>query len=381
MRFVAYDDQIFEERDGSVWTERTFPLFIAEVGAHLDRLVLVGRVSAGDSGGNFRLPDGTNFTALPYYDSLVDLGSVLRGFLGAARVFWRSLDEADGAWVLGPHPLGLLFALLTIARRKRLVLGVRQELTSYVRRRHPNRRLVQLSAVLLEACWRGLARANSAVVVGPALKEQYRHAGRLHELHVSMMRSSQIVGPEVAERKRYDEALTILSVGRLDEEKNPLMLADVLASLRSSGKPWRLVVCGTGSCEAELAARLSELGVADAAELRGYVPLGAGLRELYLEAQAFLHVSWTEGVPQVLFEAFASRLPVVATEVGGVGAAAGTGEAILIPPGDPVAAVEALEAIADDPELRDRLTGCGAAQAQRHSMEAEAEAAAAFLAA
>ena len=69
--------------------------------------------------------------------------------------------------------------------------------------------------------------------------------------------------------------------------------------------------------EDALADRLRDLGVAAHADLRRLVPL-EDLRRSYLADHAFLHVSWTEGVPQVLFEAFAAGLPVVATDVGGV---------------------------------------------------------------
>jgi glycosyltransferase involved in cell wall biosynthesis len=381
VRLAVYDDQVYERVDGALWTDRTFPLFIAEVGDNLERLVLLGR-SRGDPGErNFRLPDGVEFVDLPFYDSLVRPGAVVKGAIASIRTFWRTLAEVDAVWVLGPHPLGLVFALLTILRRRRLILGVRQEMRSYARRRHPGRRLVHGAADLLEASWRSLARVNAVVVVGPELRRQYRHAKRLFELHVSMIRSSQIVGPEVELQRSYEGEITVLSVGRLDEEKNPLMLADVLKGLRAGGEPWRLVVCGTGACESQLEARLESLGVADAAELKGYVPLDAGLRELYLEAQAFLHVSWTEGVPQVLFEAFAARLPVVATDVGGVSAVAGDGAALMISAGDPEAAVAALRRVAEDPDLRHDLTDRGASVVSSHTFESEAARTAEFLAA
>lgn len=68
--------------------------------------------------------------------------------------------------------------------------------------------------------------------------------------------------------------------------------------------------------------------------MRGYVAVDAGLAEAYERADAFLHVSWTEGMPQVLLEAFASRLPTVATAVGGVGVLAGDA-ALLVEPETP----------------------------------------------
>lgn len=378
MRFIVYTDQVYKRSEGDIRTDRTFPLFVAEVGKHLEHLVIMGRVRTDPGPAPFRMPDGVEFVGLPHYDSLVDLRSALRVTVASVRAFWQALDEADGAWVLGPHPLGVLFALLAVARRRRLVLGVRQEFRSYARRRHPRRHLVHLAADLLEQCWRLLSRANSAIVVGPALNRQYRHAGRLHNLYVSMIRASQIVGPEVERTKSYGGPLTILSVGRLDEEKNPLMLADVLAGLRANGRDWRLVICGKGQCENQLIQRLEALGVSAAAQLKGYVPIDGGLRNLYIGAHVFLHVSWTEGVPQVLFEAFSTHLPVVATDVGGVATAAGNA-ALLIPPDNVGAAVRAVELIADDQTLRQTLTAAGARRASEHTLEAEAARVAEFL--
>src|SRR5207245_1791237 len=90
--------------------------------------------------------------------------------------------------------------------------------------------------------------------------------------------------------------------------------------LLARGCRWRLVVCGDGPLRGELERRLTELGVSHRAELRGYVPINGGLLEVYRSSHAFLHVSLTEGFPQVLGEAFASRLPVVAQRLVGGGA-------------------------------------------------------------
>ena len=129
---------------------------------------------------------------------------------------------------------------------------------------------------------------------------------------------------------------------------------------------------------ADLEERLAELGVAERADLRGYVPVDAGLHDLYRSADFFLHVSWTEGLPQVIFEAFAARLPVVATAVGGVPDAAGEA-ALLVPPGDAGAAVEALSKLAADSELRGRLVESGVERVRRHTTAAEVRRVAAFF--
>ena len=100
------------------------------------------------------------------------------------------------------------------------------------------------------------------------------------------------------------------------------------------------------------------------------MPLGDGLRDAYREAHAFLHVSWTEGLPQVLFEAFAAQLPAVATAVGSVPEAGGDA-VLLVPPGDPEAPARRLLELAGDAQLRDRLVSAGLERARAHSMEAE----------
>jgi glycosyltransferase involved in cell wall biosynthesis len=106
--------------------------------------------------------------------------------------------------------------------------------------------------------------------------------------------------------------------------------------------------------------------------------MGPALLERYRTSHALLHVSWTEGVPQVLYEAFASGLPVVATAVGGVAEAAGPA-ALLVGPGDAAAAAGALERIAAEPALRARLIEHGLAVARAHTLEAEVARTAAFL--
>jgi glycosyltransferase involved in cell wall biosynthesis len=138
------------------------------------------------------------------------------------------------------------------------------------------------------------------------------------------------------------------------------------------------VICGEGPYENRLRERLQQLGVADCAELRGYVPNDGGLGELYRSSHALLHVSWTEGLPQVLFEAFAARLPVVATAVGGVPQAAGDA-AVLIGPGDADAAADGLRRVASDPALRAALIDRGVARVESHTLEREAAAVAGFI--
>jgi glycosyltransferase involved in cell wall biosynthesis len=140
------------------------------------------------------------------------------------------------------------------------------------------------------------------------------------------------------------------------------------------------VVAGSGPLEDDVAKRAAELGVSDALDLLGYVPFGPRLAELYRGSHAFVHVSLTEGLPQVLVEAQAAGLPIVATDVGGVRAALRGGtDGLLIPPGAARPAVEALERLRLDPELRRSLVERGLARAAGDTTEIQVQRVAEFF--
>ena len=167
----------------------------------------------------------------------------------------------------------------------------------------------------------------------------------------------------------------LLTVTRLDAEKNPLLLADVLAGL---DEDWTLTICGDGPLRARLERRLAALGLTHRVTFTGELACDSLLAR-YGASDALVHVSLTEGLPQVLLEAFACGTPVVATAVGGVAQAA-AGAAILVPPADAGALCDALRRLDADPALRRRLVAAGLRTARAHTLEGEAAAAAAFLA-
>ena len=378
MRLAVYTDYVYRRQGGAVYAERAFAMFVAHLAESFDRLVIAGRLAPQPGTWHYRLPDTVEYVPLPYYASLASPAGGGRAMARSLRRFWKLLDEVDAVWILGPSPLSLAFAALGVIRGKTTVLGARQDLPRYARSRHPGRRSFHLAAQLLETLQQAAARRLPVIVVGSELAQRYRAAPRLLELAVSLIHEDDIVSPSDAERAGSNGELRVLSVGRLESEKNPLLLADVLARLSDDDERWRLTVCGEGGMEAELSERLRELGVHRQADLRGYVPIDDGLLELYRGSYAFLHVSWTEGLPQVLFEAFAAGLPVVATAVGGVPAAVGEA-GLLIPPGEPDAAASALTRLARDESLRRRLVLAGLERAHRHTIEAECARIAAFI--
>jgi glycosyltransferase involved in cell wall biosynthesis len=370
VRLAVYTDYAYHRVGREVFAERAFALFLGRLAGAFDRMVLVGREAPVSSQARYAVGAGVELVSLPYYRRLSEPAGVLRSSAQSMGRFWRALDDVDTVWLLGPHPLAIVFAALAAARRRRVVLGVRQDMPAYVASRHPGRPWLRLAAAALEATWRGLARVFPVIVVGPEIAARYGGARSVLEITVSLVDERDLVLPEVALQRAYGNELQVISVGRLEAEKNPLLLADVLARLREGNDRWRLIVCGEGAMQPELEGRLQQLGVAERAELLGYVPFGPRLLALYRDSHALLHVSFTEGLPQVLVEAFAAGLPVVATDVGGVGKAVGDA-ARLVPAGDPAAAASELQAIAADDGLREGLVRAGHEYAAARTASAE----------
>jgi len=370
LRLAVYTDYVYRRDGRAVYADRAFALFVSRLGEELEHLTLLGRVDPRPGRSHYELPAHTEFVPLPYYSTLARPFSAAPAMLRSLGVFWRTLGGVDAVWLLGPSPLTIVFAMLAGLRGRRVVLGVRQDLPRYARSRHPGRWSILAAAVLLESVNRLIARWASAIVVGPDLARHYRRAARLLTLSVSLVRAEDILSEHAALGRSYEGELRVLSVGRLEAEKNPLLLVDVLARLNAADPRWRLVVCGEGPMEPQLRASLRAAGLEDRADVRGYVPIEDGLRDLYLESHLFLHVSWTEGLPQVLFEAFAAGLPTVATAVGGVADASGD-SALLVPPGNPEAAATSLERLAREPGLRSELVVSALERARWHTLDAE----------
>ena len=145
-----------------------------------------------------------------------------------------------------------------------------------------------------------------------------------------------------------DARQKVLCVARIDRQKNQMMLVEALA--RRPGMTLRLVGPVTQrDYEAELRTRARELGVEDRLSLSG--ALAPGSRELaaeYLGADVFVLPSRHEPFGIVVLEAWAAGLPVVASDVGGLGrlCAAHPEAARLFAPGDADAMDRALDEVA-----------------------------------
>ena len=158
-----------------------------------------------------------------------------------------------------------------------------------------------------------------------------------------------------------DGRLSLLCVARIDRQKNQMMLVEWLA--RNPGGTVRLVGPVTQpDYRAELEARAVQLGVSERVSFAGALkPASAELLREYASADVFVLPSRHEPFGIVVLEAWAAGLPVVASDVGGLGklCAAHPDAAITFAPGNLDALDEALRRVGGDAALRERLSAAG----------------------
>ena len=386
-RLGVYVDDVFRVVEGPegcrVSSDRAFLLFACEVGSRFQSLVLFGRTVMAPAHADYVLPAAVRLVRLPHYANLRRIREVARATLGTVKGFWRGLEQVDIVWVFGPHPFAFLMATLASARGKHVVFGVRQDTRAYFRARLPSARWapVLLCVDAMDGFTRLLSRRVKTTIVGRGLAHRYGNTKRLLPMTVSLVRAADVRAslpgdPSTGSRVR------LLTVGRLEPEKNPLLLVEAMARLeRQRPGCFELTWVGRGVLARAVAERAVVLQVNHRIEWRDYIPFGPDLLGLYRESDIFVHVSLTEGVPQVLVEAWASGTPIVATDVGGVREALHGGDAgLLVPAKDVDALVQSITRVANDVELRRRLVVRGLELARQTTLDVEAERVARFIA-
>lgn len=171
---------------------------------------------------------------------------------------------------------------------------------------------------------------------------------------------------------RFAPPGTILigTVGRLDPVKDQagLLAAFKLLceALPDARERLRLAIVGEGPQRFSLEAQVAQLGLREQVCLLGKrddVPA------ILAEFDIFAFSSIAEGMPGVLLEAMAAGLPVVATDVGGVGEVVSRGvTGLLVPAGSPPALSQALSNYVSDEALRARH-GCAGREQVKHKFD------------
>jgi glycosyltransferase involved in cell wall biosynthesis len=175
--------------------------------------------------------------------------------------------------------------------------------------------------------------------------------------------------PSAAERKRVRAALganrfTLLSMGRLVAVKGIADAIDAVAGMSDV----ELVIAGEGPEKdalvrraVERRARVRFVGVISGERKRAWLAAA----DAFVAPSRVMASGRTEGMPHAVIEAIAVGLPVIASDVGGIGTVIRDGrEGLLVAAGDAGALRDAIARVAHDRALGRRMSRSGIATAR-----------------
>ena len=154
-------------------------------------------------------------------------------------------------------------------------------------------------------------------------------------------------------------SLRALFIGRIEEDKGVPELVEAAALMQRRGVGLELTLVGGGPLHAQISRMAAEephLGLSVA----GVVGDRRQVMRLLEASDVLVLPTHHEGFPRVLYEAMLKDVVIVTTMVGGIPALMRDDENCLaIPVGAPAAIADALEKLANDYRLRQRLTAAG----------------------
>jgi len=170
--------------------------------------------------------------------------------------------------------------------------------------------------------------------------------------------NTDLFRPEPEHRSKVP---TLLSVGRLHAQKNVGYLLNLVAALKSKTEV-RAVIIGDGPERPELEATAAALRITDCIQFSGWLPREE-VRKAYQSATFLVHASSYEGMSNVILEALASGLPVVASKIPGNTELIrdSTNGFLFDPAGDPAQLANRISLLFQDQTNWDRLSAAARA--------------------
>jgi glycosyltransferase involved in cell wall biosynthesis len=197
---------------------------------------------------------------------------------------------------------------------------------------------------------------NSRVAAAELVAEDGVASDRVHVIPNAVLPAASSPADRLRYRREWGylaDEFVVGCVANYKPEKGLMMLVDAAARLRERLPQLRVVMVGEGPLRPRLEQDIRSRRLEAVVRLHGAEP---DARLLYSAFDLFVQASETEGLPNVILEAAAAGLPIVATAVGGTTEiVTDDREAVLVERGDAAALASAITRMATDHELRGRL--------------------------
>lgn len=157
-----------------------------------------------------------------------------------------------------------------------------------------------------------------------------------------------------AKTKRTNKTI-FLFVGRLEKQKGLVYLIEAINILKEKSSNFEVHLIGKGSEEAYLKELVSKFNFKEYIKFLGEKTYQE-ITDCYINSDAFILTSIWEGFPLTLLEAWAARLAVIITNVGGISKiCTDKKNALIIPPQSPEKIAEVMLVLIENKKLREQL--------------------------
>jgi glycosyltransferase involved in cell wall biosynthesis len=230
-----------------------------------------------------------------------------------------------------------------------------------------------LRQFLEEPGWRVVCNAPRnvegyrAFVGGDIPSERFRSCAMLYPREILEQKSEDPAA--LREKLGIPAAAPVVAFfGRLSKEKNLALWLDAAKLIATERKDAVFLIVGDGQGYFQLRRRARMLGIGRQCRFAGRQNLA--LKSYYGIADVYLSTSDYEGLPNVLLEAQALGVPVVARAAGGTADAFSPGETgVLVQGKNPVDFAAAVLRLIDNPLLRRRMAEQGPVFIRTHTRE------------
>ncbi|WP_321415558.1 glycosyltransferase family 4 protein [uncultured Desulfobacter sp.] len=163
-----------------------------------------------------------------------------------------------------------------------------------------------------------LKKFNAVIAVSRDLEKRAARAGisNIHMVHNAI--DTDKWKPDAMSDKNGSTTFIIAYIGRLSKEKGPIDFVKAAKGIIERDQGCRFIVAGDGPLLESTKQYVQSLEILQYFDFKGNIPQ-KNMPAIYGEINVVLSSSHTEGMPVALLEALATGVPVVATEVGGVG--------------------------------------------------------------
>jgi glycosyltransferase involved in cell wall biosynthesis len=379
------ESRMMADRRGVFTRSDEWPHFIAPLAQHCQQMTLAstcrylreGEGSPPEKRDYLPLSNSLVYEPLPSYENTEDFYRRAPMIIAAAiKPLRRIIDSHDIIAIRYHNLLAPLTEFLAYRAGKPVVAyWAGPPILTQVRRNYPEnsfRHRLARAVAWMEQTHYAPGLAKRAALNFFIDQEEYELMGppngnRTHWVIPMLVRTTEILKPQ----KRTGNKFQMVYAGHLVRHKGVFELIEAVAELVKDFPGLRLVMAGDGAAGQSLEALVRQRQLEGVVNFLGRIARQR-LFEVLSQSHVLVHPTWAEGLPKIIWEAWAAGLPIITTPAGSIARHVRSGvNGLLIPPGQPRELAAAIRSLLIDEEKRYNLALGGNETVQRYSWDAQ----------